>query len=683
MSETTNPLLVPHTLPPFSEIKPEHIVPAIKEVTEANLLALEQQLESLVEPTWETLVSAIEDRDDTLNQAWSPISHLNGVANNDEIRVAYDEALSLLTAYNTQLGQNQALYNAYQAMGSVGSFEHLSQAQKQSIKNAVRDFKLSGVGLQGTDKERYGEISARLSELRNQFSNNVLDATRGWTKHITDEKVLAGFPETAIAAAKQAAESKDLKGWLLTLDGPVYLTVMTQADDRNLRQEMYTAYMTRASDQGPNARQWDNSSVIEEIMQLRMEKARLLGFNNYSELSLAPKMAQSTTQVINFLQDLGAKAKPAATQELKELKDWAQQQYDVSALEVWDIPYYSEKLKEAKYQISQEELRPYFTLPKVLSGLFDVANQLFGIDIKQEKNDQVWHKDVQFFTIEKDGKKVASFYLDLFAREGKRGGAWMADCRVRRTNGAELQLPVAFMVCNFSAPLGDAPAQLTHNEVTTLFHEFGHGLHHMLTKIDVAAVSGINGVAWDAVELPSQFMENWCWQRSVLKNLSCHVKTGEALSEALIDKLIAAKNYQSAMMMVRQIEFSVFDFKLHMTYGEKDFKGVQGLLDEVRNTVSVLNPPAFNRFQHGFSHIFAGGYSAGYFSYKWAEVLSADAFSAFEENKLLDGDSGQHFLHEILQKGGSEEAMTLFKNFRGREPSIEALLRHSGIANAS
>ncbi len=678
MSEQ-NPLLSSHELPPFSHIKAEHIVPAITAITEANLAALQKQLESLSTPTWESLVSDIESRDDTLNQAWSPISHLNGVANSDDIRAAYEEALSILTAYNTELGQNKALYEAYISLKQSDQFPQLSQAQKQSIENAIRDFQLSGVSLQGEQKARYRDMRAKLSELSNLFSNNVLDATRAWTKHIDQEQGLAGFPVTAIATAKQAAEEKGLDGWLLTLDGPVYLTVMTQAEDRALRQEMYTAYQTRASDVGPNAGEWDNTEVIEQILQLRVEKAALLGFDNYSELSLAPKMAESTGQVVSFLEDLAQKAKPAAEKEIAELNAWVKEQYGIDTLEVWDMAFYSEKLKQAQYDVSQEEIRPYFTLPTVLTGLFDVAHQLFGITITQVENESTWHSDVRYFVIKKDNKTVASFYLDLFARAGKRGGAWMAECRVRRKTNAGIQLPVAFLVCNFSAPVAGTDAQLTHNEVTTLFHEFGHGLHHMLTEIDIAAVSGINGVAWDAVELPSQFMENWCWQPSVLKGLSCHAETGESLPDTLIDKLIAAKNFQSAMIMVRQLEFSLFDFTLHMNYGDSNFMGVQALLDEVRKTTSVVIPPAFNRFQNGFSHIFAGGYSAGYFSYKWAEVLSSDAFAAFEENGLLDGNMGQQFLGTILQKGGSEDAMVLFKRFRGREPNTQALLRHSGI----
>lgn len=674
-----NPLLQEHILPPFSEIQAHHITPAVQKLTQDNLEQLQLQLDQLKEASWATLVKPLESRDDRLNNMWSPVSHLNGVANSDDIREAYNQSIALLTAYNTKVGQNQQLFQAYQQLAQSDEFAQLTQAQQQAVNNALRDFKLAGVNLEDADKKRYGEIQAQLSELCNQFSNNVLDATQGWYKHVEDESQLKGLPESAIEAAKLAAQEKQKDGWIFTLDGPVYLTLMTQAEDRELRREMYTAYMTRASDQGPTAGQWDNTGIINQILTLRAELAQLLAFNNYAELSIAPKMAQSTDQVVAFLKSLGAKAKPQAERELQELRSWVRAEFAVDELEVWDVPFYSEKLKEAKFQISQEALRPYFPLRKVLAGLFDVASKLFNIDIKEESNHNLWHKDVQFFVIERQGQPIAHFYLDVFARKGKRGGAWMAECRVRRQAEGGLQLPVAYLVCNFNGPVGETPSLLTHNEVTTLFHEFGHGLHHMLTSVDVAAVSGINGVAWDAVELPSQFLENWCWEPSVLQGLSGHYQTGEVLPTEMIDKLLDAKNFQSAMMTVRQVELALFDFLLHRDFGNSNFEDVQGLLDQVRGEVAVLTPPAFNRFQNGFSHIFAGGYAAGYYSYKWAEVLSADAFSAFEENGLFDQATGERFLTCILQRGGSEDAMTLFKAFRGREPSVDALLRHSGI----
>ena len=491
---------------------------------------------------------------------------------------------------------------------------------------------------------------------------------------------MSGLPESIQAAAKSAAAQKEKSGYVLTLDGPIYMAVMTYADNRELRHTMYEAYNTRASDQGPSAGKWDNAELMENILALRQELAQLLGFKHFAEFSLATKMAQSPEQVVTFLEDMASKAKPAAQQDLDELKAWVLKEFSVNELQHWDITYYSEKLRQAKYSVSSEEIRQYFTLPKVLSGLFTVANKLYGIDVQEVHDKDLWHSDARYFEISKDGNKIAAFYLDLFAREGKRGGAWMDDCRVRRQTESGLQLPVAFLVCNFNGPVGDKPALLTHSDVTTLFHEFGHGLHHMMTRMDVAAVSGINGVEWDAVELPSQILENWCWQPSVLKTLSAHVDTGEELPDALIEKMIAAKNFQSGLFLVRQVEFSLFDMQIHSLYGTDGFAGIQGTLDEVRKKVAVIQAPAFNRFPNAFSHIFAGGYSAGYYSYLWAEVLSADAFAAFEETAIFDPTTGQHFLDEILSQGGSQSAAVLFKNFRGREPSVDALLRHSGIA---
>lgn len=676
-----NPLLQSQPLPPFSDIRIEHMVEAISNITENNLQQLEEQLAVLREPTWDDLIEPLEEREDNLSQAFSPISHLNAVMNNDALRQAYDQCIEKLTRYSTQVGQNEKLYSAYVTLRNDEGYNKLSQPQRQAIDNAIRDFRLAGVDLPQEKKTRYAQIKDNLSKLTNQFSNNVLDATHGWSKHVEDVNLLAGLPDSAVATAKQAAQSRDLPGWVLTLDGPVYLTVMTQADNAALRQEMYCAYMTRASDQGPDAGRWDNSELIEKILQLRQEMAQLLGFANYAEYSIAAKMAESTDQVVAFLDDLADQVKPAARQELNELSDWVRQQYGLDALEVWDIPYYSERLKEAKYDVSQERLRPYFTLPKVIDGLFELVGSLFGVQITEQSRDDLWHQDARFFSVSRNGEVIARFYLDLYARQGKRGGAWMAECRVRRRLRDGVQQPVAFLVCNFSTPVGGAQPLLTHNEVTTLFHEFGHGLHHMLTQVDVASVSGINGVAWDAVELPSQFMENWCWQPEVLRKLSQHVETGDPLPDELIKKLLAAKNFQSAMMTLRQIEFALFDFKLHMQYGSADFPGVQELLDQVRERVAVVTPPAFNRFQNSFTHIFAGGYAAGYYSYKWAEVLSADAFAAFEERGLFDPQVGELFLKCILEQGGSRNAMDLFKQFRGREPSVEPLLRHSGILN--
>ncbi len=675
----SNPLLTPHVLPPFASILAEHIVPAIQTLTDQNQQLLAEQLAVLGASDWQSLIAPIEKRDDQLNQAWSPVSHLHSVTNTPELREAYNDAVSLLTAYNTAMGQNAQLFNAYETLMQSADFAQLSQAQQQSIRHALRDFRLAGVNLPENKKQRYGEIRARLSQLTTAFSNNVLDATLGWYKQVLDVIELAGLSDMAVQNAAKVASQKGLDGYVLTLDGPVYLNVMTQAHSRALREEFYTAYMTRASDQGPCAGQWDNHALIDEILQLRQELAQLLGFGHYGELSLATKMATSPAQVMTFLRDLAAKSKPMAAQELAELRLWVEANHGLCELAVWDIPYYSEKLKEAQYAVSQEKLRVYFPLPRVLDGLFATLQTLFGVNIAPVADADVWHPDAQFFALSREGKILAWFYLDVYARDGKKGGAWMGECRVRRATEQGVQLPVAFMVCNFGAPVGDMPSLLTHNEVTTLFHEFGHGLHHMLTQIDVAAVSGINGVAWDAVELPSQFLENWCWQPEVLTQLSGHYQTGEPLPPALLQQMLAAKNFQSALQMLRQIEFALFDMRLHCEYGQAGFVSVQQLLDEVRTEVAAVIPPAFNRFQNGFTHIFAGGYAAGYYSYKWAEVLSADAFAAFEEAGIFDAATGQRFLQEILEKGGSEEAMTLFKNFRGREPSVTALLRHSGI----
>ena len=683
----SNPLLETHELPPFSAIQPEHVEPAISQLIDANRKHLQALLSDLQQPNWDNLVAPLEAQGDLLDQAWSPVSHLNAVCNNDALRTAYNNSLALLTEYGTEVSQNTELYNAYQQLADSEDYGRLTQAQKQAVDNALRDFRLGGVALDGEQKKRFGAIQKRLSELSTQFSNNVLDATQAWFKHFTDAEALAGLPESALAQAAQAAAQKQLSGYAVTLDFPSYLAVMMYADNRQLREEMYTAYVTRASADGKkadgsSAAQWDNSALITETLALRHELAQLLGFANYAERSLASKMAESTQQVLDFLNELAQKSRPLAERDIQELRDFAATQ-DCTDLQPWDMTYYSEKLRVEKYAISQEELRPYFPAERVITGMFDVVKRLYDIDIVQVAVFDSWHPDVRFYHIFKNGEKIASFYLDLFAREHKRGGAWMADCRVRRKTDTGTQLPVAFLTCNFTPPVGDTPSLLTHDEVTTLFHEFGHGLHHMLTQIDVAAVSGINGVAWDAVELPSQFLENWCWEPEAIPLISAHYQTAEPLPQALLDKMLAAKNFQSGMQMVRQLEFSLFDFRLHAEYDPANPQDPQAVLDQVRREVAVVQAPAFNRFQNSFSHIFAGGYAAGYYSYKWAEVLSADAFSRFEEEGIFNAQTGESFLHEILQQGGSKAPMELFINFRGREPSIDALLRHSGLGEAA
>jgi len=665
------------SLPNFSSVEVSRIETDLDAILARNKEQIDACVKANQNPSWESLVLPLDQLDDDLSNFWSPISHLNAVQNTPELRAAYNACLPKLTQYYTELGQNKALYQAYKSLAESSEAADLSVAQQETLKQAVRDFELSGVGLEGEAKQRYGEISQRLSELSSQFSENVLDATQAWSKLITDEAELAGLPESALAQAKQMAQAKEQEGWLFTLDFPSYLPVMSYSDNVALREEMYRAFATRASDQADAS--FDNAPLIDEILALRHEMAEILGFENYAELSVATKMADNGQQVIDFLEDLAEKSKPAAEQDLANLQAFAKGESGVATLNAWDMMYYAEKLRQHKYSISQEALRPYFPMNKVLSGLFHVAQTLFAVDIREEQEFDRYHQDVKLFTISKEGTDIARFYLDPYAREGKRGGAWMDACRTRRRlSDARLQLPVAYLVCNFTPPIGEQAALLTHDEVATLFHEFGHGLHHMLTQVEESAVSGINGVAWDAVELPSQFMENWCYEPEALAYIAGHHETGEPLPQDLLDKMLAAKNFQSAMQMVRQLEFSLFDFKLHKEY--QAGVSVQSVLDQVRNDVAVVIPPEFNRFQNGFSHIFAGGYAAGYYSYKWAEVLSADAFSKFEEDGIFNQDTGAHFRDTILANGGSRPAAELFAAFRGREPSTDALLRHSGIA---
>jgi len=677
----SNPLLTFTDLPPFSQIKPEHIQPAVEQAIADCRAKIEDVLASDVTPSWESIIVPLAETDDRLNRIWSPVSHLNSVKNSEAWREAYEACLPELSEYGTWVGQHKGLYEAYKSIKESEAFTSLSQAQQKTIIDELRDFDLSGIGLPADQQKRYGEISKRSSELSSNFSNNVLDATMGWSKHITDEKELSGLPESAMAAAKAAAEAKELDGWLLTLEMPSYLPVMTYCDNKPLRKEIYEAFVTRASDRGPNAGKWDNSAIMEEELQLRHEIARLLGFGSYSDKSLATKMAESPTQVLGFLNDLATKAKPQGEREVEELKAFVKEEFGIDELDLWDITYYSEKLKQKLYQISDEELRPYFPESKAVSGLFEVLNRLFGMTVVEREGVDVWHESVRFFDIfDSTNTLRGSFYLDLYAREHKRGGAWMDECRVRRlTQEGELQTPVAYLTCNFNKPVGGKPALFTHDEVVTLFHEFGHGIHHMLTQIDVASVSGINGVPWDAVELPSQFLENWCYEEEALAFISGHYETGEPLPKEMLDKMLAAKNFQSAMFILRQLEFGLFDFTLHTNFDPELGGRVLETLAEVKAKVAVLPSVEWNRFSHSFGHIFAGGYSAGYYSYLWAEVLSADAFSRFEEEGIFNTETGQSFLNNILEMGGSEEPMELFKRFRGREPQVDAMLRHAGI----
>lgn len=672
--------------PVFSAIEPSTIVAQVEQAIVHCKSVIFDAVEN-AEVSFANVVSQLEEADDALGKLFSPISHMNSVVSSDELREAHDACLPLLSEYSTFVGQHQGLCNLYKALAESEEFDTLSLAQQKVVTNAVRDFELSGVALPDDKKLEYAKISARLSDLSSQFSNNLMDATLAFSKHITDKDELAGLPPSALDAALQAADQKNLQGYLFTLDIPSYLPIMMYADNRALREEMYRAYATRASDQDGasfegKSGQFDNASIIDETLDLRHQKANLLGFSNYTEYSLATKMAENSKQVIQFLEDLAIKSKLQAKQEKQEIEDFASQNFGETKLEAWDMTYYAEKLKQDKYSVSDEELRQYFPEQKVLNGLFDVVSRLFGVQVVEITNVDTWHKDVRFFEIhDKLGRLRGAFYLDLFARAKKRGGAWMDECRVRRIKlNGDLQTPVAYLVCNFSGPVGDKPALFTHDEVITMFHEFGHGIHHMLTQVDVGGVSGINGVAWDAVELPSQFLENWCWQPEALAFISGHFETREPLPQDLLNKMLAARNFQSAMQMLRQLEFSLFDVKLHQRLNVN--QSVQDLIDEVRAQVSISLVPSFNRFQNSFGHVFAGGYAAGYYSYKWAEVLSADAFSRFEEEGIFNQQTGQDFLNSVLEQGGSKEPMELFKAFRGREPNTDALIRHSGITQA-
>ncbi|VXA80991.1 MULTISPECIES: oligopeptidase A [Aeromonas] len=677
-----NPLLTMDSLPPFSQIQPEQVQAAVTQAIADCKQKISDVLAQRDSHTWDSLIAPLEEVNDRLARVWSPVSHLNSVLNSEALRAAHDACLPLLSEFQTYVGQHEGLYQAYLGLFESDDFPRLDGAQRKEIQNTLRDFRLSGIGLSAEAQQRYGEIQARLSELASRFSNNVLDATQGWTKLVSDEAELAGLPQSVLAAARQLAEQKGQQGWLFTLDIPSYLPVMMYADNRELRAELYEVFTTRASDQGPNAGKWDNSAIMTELLTLRRELAQLLGFGSYAELSLATKMAEKTEQVVGFLTDLAAKSLPQGKAELEEIRTFAAEHHGQRELAAWDLPYYAEKLKQHKFSISDEQLRPYFPANKVVKGLFEVVKRVFGIKVRERLGIDTWHPDVRFYDIfDAEDELRGSFYLDLYAREHKQGGAWMDVCLGRRyRQDGSLQKPVAYLTCNFNGPVDGKPALFTHDEVVTLFHEFGHGIHHMLTQIDVAGVAGINGVAWDAVELPSQFLENWCWESEALAFISGHHETGEPLPADLLEKMLTARNFQAAMQMLRQLEFALFDFRLHQEFDPTNPDQIPTLLAEVRSQVAVMTPPAFNRFQHSFSHIFAGGYAAGYYSYKWAEVLSADAFSRFEEEGIFNPATGQSFLKNILEKGGSKEPMELFRAFRGREPQVDALLRHSGIA---
>jgi len=676
-----NPLLDTRGLPLFTRIRAEHVAPALDDVLAQSRDQRERLLAAPGPYTWNNLAGPLEDMQERLGRVWSPVSHLNAVMNSATLRAAYNAGVPRVTEYSTELAQDERLYAAYQEIAHGAEFAGLAAAQQKIVQNALRDFRLAGAELDARAKARFKEIQQELSVLGSKFSENVLDATQAWALELTEPANVAGLPPTALALARQAAQQHGKPGYVFSLEAPSYVAFITYADNRALRRRMYEAYVTRASDEGPNAGRFDNHELIVRILKLRREAARLLGFANYAEYALQTRMAKSVPQVLDFLRQLAAQSRPAAQRDLAELGDYARAEYGIDRLEAWDVAYYSEKLRAHRYAFSEEDVRPYFPEHRVVAGLFEVVKRLYGLDIRRVEHVEVWHPDVRFYEIrDADGDVRGRFYTDLYARANKRGGAWMDECINRRRSPDGVQIPVAYLVCNFAPPVDGSPALFTHDEVNTLFHEFGHGLHHMLTKVDYLGVAGINGVAWDAVELPSQFMENWCWEREALALVSGHVKTGEPLPAALYDKMLAAKNFQSGMQFVRQLEFALFDMRLHSDYDPGGERSVQQLLDQVRAEVAVLVPPAFNRFQTSFSHIFAGGYAAGYYSYKWAEVLSADAFSKFEENGVFDRRTGLEFMHHVLEQGGVREPMELFVNFRGREPSIEPLLRHAGLA---
>ncbi|MFT4562430.1 MAG: oligopeptidase A [Gammaproteobacteria bacterium] len=667
------------TLPRFSNIDSSVLVAKLDELLTDNRQKIEALLAPDAEVTWNSVVGPFEELSDRLSRFWSPIGHLHGVADSEPLRDAYNEAITMLSDYASELTQSDRLASAFRQLRDAEEFKSLNSAQQKIIDNALRDFKLGGIDLGDTSREKFRQLNAELAQLTTQFSENVLDATQAWSKNVADVAELAGLPDSALSLTRRNAEKNDATGYTLTLDFPCYMPVMSYCNNRDLRREMYDAYVTRASDQGPDAGRFDNSDVIKQILERRHELAQLVGFSSYAEYSLATKMAPSLSSVTEFLEDLGTRSRPAAERDFNELARFAADALDIESIQPWDVAYCSEKLRQQSFSFSQEELRPYFPVSRVLSGLFDTVSRLFDITVKQVDGIDTWHPDVMCFEIRyADGSLRGIFYLDLYARDHKRGGAWMDECVVRRLTNTGIQLPAAYLTCNFTPPAEGQESQLTHDEVQTLFHEFGHGLHHLLTLVDYSSVSGINGVPWDGVELPSQFLENWAWEREALDIISGHVDSGEPIGTELFEKMLAAKNFQAGMHMVRQLEFALFDFAIHA----QDPKTicVQSVLNQVRDKVAVVEAPHYNRFQHGFSHIFAGGYAAGYYSYKWAEVLSADAFSRFEDEGIFNPKTGQSFKECILERGGSTDLMVLFKNFRGREPALEPLLKQAGLS---
>ncbi|MBK0415916.1 M3 family metallopeptidase [Chromobacterium haemolyticum] len=670
-----NPLLDFSGLTRFAEIKPEHISPAIDELLSAARAAVARLTAEQGAPSWESFVDPLTDATEHLGRAWGVVGHLNAVVNTPELREAYNANIPRISEFWTEMGQNLDLYARFKALAASPEHDGYSAARKKIVSNDLRDFRLSGAELPQAEKERFAAIQTRLAELSAKFEQNVLDATDAFSLYIEDKAELSGVPEDSLELFAAAAAGDDKSGYKITLQFPFYFPVLQYADNRALREKLYQANVQRASEFGPAER--DNSPIIREKLKLAREEAQLLGFANFAELSLFTKMAESPEQVIAFLRDLATRAKPFAVKDRQELEAFAAAELGLAKLEAWDLAYAAEKLRVARYAFSEQEVKQYFPESKVLPGLFGVVSTLFGVEVRPSSA-PVWHPDVRFFDIHKDGQLVGSFYFDLYARDGKRSGAWMDDARGRRSKSGQVQTPIAYLTCNFTRPVGDKPALFTHDEVITLFHEFGHGLHHMLTRVDELGVAGINGVEWDAVELPSQFLENFAWEWDVVQGMTSHVDSGATLPRELFDKMLAAKNFQSGMATVRQLEFALFDLQLYSVF-DADKGDWLALLDEVRREVAVNFPPAYNRFPNSFSHIFAGGYSAGYYSYKWAEVLSADAYAAFEEAGGANPDTGKRFWDEILAVGGSRPALESFRAFRGRDPQIDALLRHSGM----
>jgi oligopeptidase A len=678
-----NPLLDFSGLPRFSDIRPEHITPAVVELLTAARKVVEASVADASEPTWQNFVAPMEDANEHLSRAWGQVSHLHSVMDSPELREVYNENLPKITQYYAELGQHEGLFRKFKALKNSAGFASLSAAQQKIVDNELRDFRLGGAELPEADKQRFMAIQQELAALSAKFEENLLDATNAFSHIVEDRAELAGLPEDTLEMAHAMAEADGAEaegkvGWKFSLHMPSYLPVMQYADNRSLRETLYRAYVTRASEFGPE--KLDNTALTRDIVRLRREAARLLGFNNYAEVSLEPKMAETPDQVLDFLNELAARAKPYAERDMTELREFAARGLGLADLQAWDVPYASEKLRVARYSFSDHEVKQYFTEPNVLAGMFKVVETIYGLHIRPSAA-PVWHEDVKFFEInDHSGQKIGEFYLDLYARASKRGGAWMDDAITRRKKGQGIQTPVAYLNCNYTAPLPGKPALFTHDEVITLFHEFGHGLHHLLTRIEDLGVSGINGVEWDAVELPSQFMENFCWEWDVLRHMARHVDTGAALPKELFDKMLAAKNFQAGMQTMRQIEFALFDMHLHRDFDPDGSESALDLLNRIRAQVAVVVPPEYNRFPNNFSHIFAGGYAAGYYSYKWAEVLSADAFGAFEERGVFDVATARRFLHSILERGGSRDAMEAFVEFRGRKPEIEPLLRQMGLA---